>query len=283
MQTITLNDGNKIPVVGFGVYQIPNNGPAYEATLTALKAGYRHIDTAAAYFNEKDVGRAVRDSKIPREEIFVTSKLWLQDYGYEQAKKGIARSLRKLDIDYIDLYLIHQPYGDVPGAWKAMEEAKAEGKLRSIGVSNMTPKIWNEFVPQFSTKPVVNQVEFNPFFQQKVIREIMAKYDVKLEAWYPLGHGDQKLLTHPLIGELAQKYNKNPGQIILRFEVQEGVITLPKSTNPERIKGNLELFDFKLTEGEMGSLRALDTGKGVHDPDMPGVAENLLNTYKIED
>ena len=235
MQTITLKDGNKIPVVGFGVYQIPNNGPAYEATLTALKAGYRHIDTAAAYFNEEDVGRAVRDSKIPREEIFVTSKLWLQDYGYEQAKKGIARSLRKLDIGYIDLYLSHQPYGDVPGAWKAMEEAKAEGKLRSIGVSNMTPKIWNEFVPQFSTKPVVNQVEFNPFFQQKVIREIMAKDDVKLEAWYPLGHGDQKLLTHPLIGELAQKYNKNPGQVILRFEVQEGVITLPKSTNSERI------------------------------------------------
>ena len=283
MQTITLKDGNKIPVVGFGVYQIPNNGPAYEATLTTLKAGYRHIDTAAAYFNEEDVGRAVRDSKIPREEIFVTSKLWLQDYGYEQAKKGIARSLRKLDIGYIDLYLIHQPYGDVPGAWKAMEEAKAEGKLRSIGVSNMTPKIWNEFVPQFSTKPVVNQVEFNPFFQQKVIREIMAKDDVKLEAWYPLGHGDQKLLTHPLIGELAQKYNKNPGQVILRFEVQEGVITLPKSTNSERIKGNLELFDFELTEGEMDSLRALDTGKGAHDPDAPGVAESLLNAYKIED
>ena len=178
---------------------------------------------------------------------------------------------------------IHQQYGDVPGAWKAMEEAKAEGKLRSIGVSNMTPKIWNEFVPQFSTKPVVNQVEFNPFFQQKVIREIMAKDDVKLEAWYPLGHGDQKLLTHPLIGELAQKYNKNPGQVILRFEVQEGVITLPKSTNSERIKGNLELFDFELTEGEMDSLRALDTGKGAHDPDAPGVAESLLNAYKIED
>ena len=147
----------------------------------------------------------------------------------------------------------------------------------------MTPNIWNEFVPQFSTKPVVNQVEFNPFFQQKVIREIMAKDDVKLEAWYPLGHGNQKLLTHPLIGELAQKYNKNPGQIILRFEVQEGVITLSKSTNPERIKGNLKLFDFELTEGEMDSLRALDTGKGAHDPDAPGVAESLLNAYKIED
>lgn len=283
MQMVTLNDGNKIPVVGFGVYQIPNDGPTYEATLAALEAGYRHIDTAAAYFNEEDVGRAVRDSGIPREEIFVTSKLWLQDYGYEQAKKGIARSLRKLDIGYIDLYLIHQPYGDVPGAWKAMEEAKVEGKLRSIGVSNMTPKIWNQFVPQFTTKPAVNQLEFNPFFQQNAIREIMEKDNVKLEAWYPLGHGDETLLSHPLIGELAEKYGKNPGQIILRFEVQEGVITLPKSTNPERIKSNLELFDFELTESEMDSMRALDTGKGAHDPDAPGVAEVLLNAYKIED
>lgn len=283
MNMITLNDGNKIPVVGFGVYQIENNGPTYGAVLTALKAGYRHIDTAAAYFNEEDVGRAVRDSGIPREEIFVTSKLWLQDYGYEQAKKGIARSLRKLDIGYIDLYLIHQPYGDVPGAWKAMEEAKAEGKLRSIGVSNMTPKIWNRFVPQFATKPAVNQVEFNPFYQQKAIREIMAKDNVKLEAWYPLGHGDEKLLSHPVIGGLAEKYGKTPGQIILRFEVQEGVIILPKSVNPERIKGNLELFDFELTKDEMASLRALDTGKGAHDPDAPGVAESLLAAYKIED
>lgn len=283
MNMITLNDGNKIPAVGFGVFQILNGGPAYEAVRAALKAGYRHIDTAAAYFNEEDVGRAVRDSGIPREEIFVTSKLWLQDYGYEKAKKGIARSLRKLDIGYIDLYLIHQPYGDVPGAWKAMEEAKAEGKLRSIGVSNMTPKIWNEFVPQFATKPAVNQVEFNPFFQQKAIREIMAKDDVKLEAWYPLGHGDAKLLDHPAVAALAEKYGKNAGQIILRFEVQEGIITLPKSVNPERIKGNLEIFDFELSESDMESLRALDTGKGAHDPDAPGVAESLLAAYKIED
>ena len=221
---VSLNDGNRIPAVGFGVYQIPNDGPAYEAALAALKAGYRHIDTAAAYFNEEDVGRAVRDSGIPREEIFVTSKLWLQDYGYEAAKKGIARSLRKLDSGYIDLYLIHQPYGDVPGAWKAMEEAKAEGKLRSIGVSNMTPKIWKQFVPQFATKPSVNQLEFHPFFQQKEMREILAGDDVKLEAWYPLGHGDEKLLNHPEIVALAEKYHKNAGQVILRFELQEGAV-----------------------------------------------------------
>lgn len=283
MNMITLNDRNQIPTLGFGVYQIPDNGPAYEAVMAALKAGYRHIDTAAAYFNESDVGRAVRDSGIPREEIFVTSKLWLQDYGYEAAKRGIARSLRKLDIGYIDLYLIHQPYGDVPGAWKAMEEAKAEGKIRSIGVSNMTPNIWNEFVPQFATKPAVNQVEFNLFYQQKAIREIMAKDDVKLEAWYPLGHGDETLLSNPVFGRLAEKYGKNPGQIILRFEVQEGVITLPKSSNPERIAGNLNIFDFELSEAEMEEIRSMDRGKGAHDPDAPGVAENLLKAYKIED
>lgn len=154
--TIKLNDGNEIPAIGFGVFMIENDGPTYDAVKEALKAGYRHIDTAAAYFNESDVGKAVRDSDIPREDIFVTSKLWLQDYGYEGAKHGIERSLKNLGLDYIDLYLLHQPYGDVEGAWKALEEAKAEGKIKSIGISNMTPKLYNEFVPKFNIKPAVN-------------------------------------------------------------------------------------------------------------------------------
>ncbi len=283
MDYITLNDGNRIPSIGFGVFLIPNNGPTYEAVSQALKAGYRHIDSAAAYFNEEDVGRAVRDSGIPREEIFLTSKLWLQDYGYEGAKHGIERSLRKLDIGYIDLYLVHQPYGDVVGAWRAMEEAKAEGKIRSIGVSNMSPVLWNKFIPHFKTKPAVNQVEFNPLFQQKEIRKLMAETGTKLEAWYPLGHGNAGLLCHPVITGLAQKYGKNSGQIILRFEVQEGVITLPKSTNPERIRTNLEIFDFALTEEEMNRMRSLDTGKGSHNPDAPGVEERLRGAFVIED
>ena len=283
MEYIVLNDGKKIPAIGFGVFTIPNDGPTYEAVTQALKAGYRHIDTAAAYFNEEDVGRAVRDSGIPRDEIFITSKLWLQDHGYEAAKKGIARSLRKLDLGYIDLYLVHQPYGDVAGAWKAMEEAKAEGTLRSIGVSNMSPVLWKKFVPDFATKPAVNQVEFNPLFQQKEIRALMAETDTKLEAWYPLGHGNAGLLGNPVITKLAEKYGKNAGQIILRFEVQEGVITLPKSTNPERIRTNLDVFDFELTEEEMNEMRALDTGKGSHDPDAPGVEEMLRGAFVIED
>ena len=165
MEFVTLNDGIKIPSIGFGVFMIPADGSTYKAVREALDAGYRHIDTATAYFNEEEVGKAVRESGIPREEIFVTSKLWLSQYGYEGAKKGIERSLTKLGLDYIDLYLLHQPYGDVAGAWKALEEAKAEGKIRSIGVSNMTPKLWNKFVPQFATLPSVNQIECNPFSQ----------------------------------------------------------------------------------------------------------------------
>ncbi|WP_124100106.1 aldo/keto reductase [Ruminococcus sp. Marseille-P6503] len=283
MEMIKLNDGVEIPAIGFGVYMIPNDGSAYKAVREALDAGYRHIDTAAAYFNEEEVGKAVRDSGIPREEIFVTSKLWLSHYGYERGKVGIESSLKKLGLDYIDLYLIHQPYGDVPGAWKAMEEAKAEGRIRSIGVSNMTPKIWNSFVPQFATKPSVNQIEFNPFTQQKEIRRLMAEYDVKAEAWYPMGHGNAELLNNPVIARLAEKYGKNAGQICIRFEVQEGVIALPKSANPERIRTNADVFDFELTEEEMEELYALDTGKSSHDPDAEGVGEMLLNAFVVED
>lgn len=283
METSTLNDGVVIPSVGFGVFMIPVGDETYNAVRTALSLGYRHIDTAAAYFNEADVGRAIRDSGIPREEIFVTSKLWLQDYGYEPAKKGIETSLKNLGLGYIDLYLIHQPYGDVPGTWKAMEEAKKEGKIRSIGVSNMTLKILNSFVRQFDTMPSVNQVECNPLYQQKEIRKLMAEHDVRLEAWYPLGHGDKALLENPVITALAEKYGKNPGQIILRFENQEGFIVLPKSTHEKRIKGNIDILDFKLTDEEMKSMEALDTGKGHHDPDAPGVAEMLLANFKVHD
>ena len=186
-------------------------------------------------------------------------------------------------MDYVDLYLLHQPYGDVAGAWRALEEAKAAGKVRSIGVSNMTPKIWKEFVPQFKTLPAVNQVECNPFFQQRELRELLAGDGVKIEAYQPLGHGDRSLLTHPVIARLAEKYGKSAGQVILRFEVQDGLIVLPKSTNPERIAGNLDIFGFELTGAEMEELRALDTGRGHHDPEAPGVAEMLLQNYKIHD
>ncbi len=283
MENILLNDGNSIPAVGFGVFLIPNDGSTYKAVSSALSLGYRHIDTAAAYFNEEEVGKAVRDSGIPREEIFVTSKLWLQDYGYEPAKAGIETSLRKLGLDYMDLYLLHQPYGDVAGAWKALEEAKKEGKIRSIGVSNMTPNLWKKIVPQFDTIPAVNQVEYNPTFQQRELRKLLAKDRVVLEAWFPLGHGNKGLLENPLVTSLAAKYGKNAGQIILRFEVQEGVVVLPKSTNPGRIAGNIDIFNFSLTEEEIQRLRGLDTGKGTHNPETPGMGELLLSQYRVHD
>ena len=283
MENILLNDGNSIPAVGFGVFLIPNDGSTYKAVSSALSLGYRHIDTAAAYFNEEEVGKAVRDSGIPREEIFVTSKLWLQDYGYEPAKAGIETSLRKLGLDYMDLYLLHQPYGDVAGAWKALEEAKKEGKIRSIGVSNMTPNLWKKIVPQFDTIPAVNQVEYNPTFQQRELRKLLAKDRVVLEAWFPLGHGNKGLLENPLVTSLAAKYGKNAGQIILRFEVQEGVVVLPKSTNPGRIAGNIDIFNFSLTEEEIQRLRGLDTGKGTHNPETPGMGELLLSQYRAHD
>ena len=279
--TISLNDGNEIPVIGFGTFQIPNDGSTYRAGTDALKVGYRHIDTAVAYFNEAEVGRAIKDSGIPRDQLWVTSKLWLQDFGFETATKAIETSLTKLGLDYMDLYLIHQPYGDVPGAWRAMEAAKQAGKIRSIGVSNMTPKIWQSFVPQFATKPSVNQVEFNPYFQQRPLRELLAADDVKLEAWAPLGQGNQSLLNEPVITKLAEKYGKDAGQIILRFENQSGIIVFPKSVHPARIKSNLEIFDFELTATEMTAIEQLDTDHGQHNPDAAGVQDLLLSAFDV--
>ena len=282
MDYIQLNDGNKIPAIGFGVFMIPNDGPTYEAVLEALKAGYRHIDTAAAYMNEQDVGRAIRDSGISREEVWVTTKLWPQDYAAADAPAGIDLSLKNLGLDYIDLMLLHQPYGPVDEAWAALEEAKAAGKIRSIGVSNMNVNIWNKWVPGFKTLPAVNQVECNPFFQQRELRAVLDPLGVVLECWYPLGHGNAELLTNPTVTSLADKYGKNAGQIVLRFETQDGLVTLPKSSNPVRIASNLDVFDFELTDAEMESMRALDTGKGTHDPEDP-VNEECLLAFRVHE
>lgn len=282
MTTFKLNNGHEIPAVGFGVFQIPNNGPTYEATLAALKAGYRHIDTAAGYMNESDVGKAVQDSGIPREEIFITSKLWLQDHGYENAKIGLQNSLNALGVDYIDLYLIHQPYGDVAGSWKALEEAVEEGKIKSIGLSNNTVKFLTENLKNCKILPAVNQVECNPYFQQVELRRLMDKYNIRLEAWFPLGHGNKELLTDPILVALANKYGKDTGQIILRWHYQEGFISLPKSTNPVHIQGNINIFDFELTEEEMNVIRALDKNMRTHNPE-DKANETRLMGLKIHD
>ena len=283
MEYIKLNDGNEIPALGFGTFLIPADGSTAKAVKTALDLGIRHIDTAVAYFNEQEVGQAIAESDVEREDIWITSKMWLQDFAYEDAKKSIDLSLEKLGTDYMDLYLIHQPYGKVNEAWKAMEEAKEEGKIRSIGVSNMTPAIWNRWVPDFETIPSVNQVEYNPYFQQKELSELMKPQGVKLQAWGPLGQGNADLLNDPVILEIAEKYGKNAGQVILRFENQEEVIVFPKSTKVERIKSNMEIFDFELTSSEMDKIRELDTGKGSHDPDAEGVGEWLLSAYDVHE
>ena len=281
MEYIKLNDGLEIPAIGFGTFQIPADGTTYETVKTAIDLGIRHIDTAVAYFNEQEVGQAVKDSEVNSEEIWITSKLWLQDYEYEDAKKAIDLSLEKLKTDYMDLYLLHQPYGKVDEAWRALEEAKDEGKIRSIGVSNMTPKLWNKWVGDFDSLPSVNQVEFNPYFQQNELKEILNPLDVKIQAWGPLGSGNVDLLNDSVICDIAEKYGKNAGQVILRFENQEGIIVFPKSIKPERIKSNMEIFDFKLTDSEMDEIRSLDTGKGSHDPDAPGVGEMLINAFDV--
>lgn len=283
VETFKLNDGTNIPAIGFGTFQIPADGSTYQAVSDALKLGYRHIDTAVAYFNEQEVGKAIKDSGIPRDEIWVTSKLWLQDYAYEDAKKAIDLSLKKLGLDYIDLYLIHQPYGKVDEAWRAMVEAKEAGKIRSIGISNVTPNIWNKWENIFTENvPSVNQVEFNPYFQQKELRKIMAEHKISLEAWAPLGQGNHDLFKEPVLVEMAKKYGKDVGQVILRFEHQEGVIVFPKSVHEARIKSNKDIFDFELTSYEMDAIRALDKGKGMHDPDAPGV-EEMLSQYDVHE
>ena len=283
MKTVTLNDGTRIPAIGFGTFLIPADGTTYRAVREALAVGYRHIDTAMVYYNEEEVGRAIRDSGIPRNEVFLTSKLWITHFGYERAKRGIERSLRLLGVDYIDLYLIHQPYGDIAGAWKALEEAKAEGKLRSIGVSNFTVNIWNEFAPCFNVTPSVNQIECHPFAQQRKIRDYLTPKGVLTECWGPLGQGNPALLNDETIVAIARKYGKDVGQVILRFEVQDGMVVLPKSVHPERIRSNLQIFDFALTEDEMNAIRALDRNAIKRDPETPGVKEHLLAKYPIED
>ncbi len=280
MNTFKLNDNTTIPSIGFGVFMIPNNGETEKAVSTALKEGYRLIDTAAAYQNESDVGKAVRNSGIPREEIYITSKLWLQDFGYEAAKKAIDTSLKNLGLDYMDLYLLHQPYGDTAGAWKALEEAARAGKIKSIGISNHTIKFMKKLIPQMEIMPVVNQMECNPFFQQKELREYLKQYGIRMEAWYPLGHANKKLLTEKRLVQIGEKYGKSVAQVILRWHLQEGIIALPKATSLEHIRDNFNIFDFALDDEDMSIIRSMDTGKGTHNPDNMANAVTL-GMYKI--
>ncbi len=257
---VTLNDGNKIPQFGLGVYMIPGDENTQAACMEAFRAGYRHIDTAHAYQNERGVGEAVKESGIPREEIWITTKLWTSEYGEGKTAAAIDKMLSRLDTGYIDLLLLHQQFDNYIGAWKDMEKAVAAGKVKSIGISNFESERLEELIAAATIKPSVLQVECHPYYQQNELKKRISSYGTVIESWYPIGHGDKGLLNEPVFTELAEKYGKNNVQIILRWHIQEGTIVFPKSTNPKHIQENIDIFDFELTAEEMERIRALDKG-----------------------
>ena len=265
MEYTTLNNGLQMPLEGFGVFQVRDKEECKQSVLEAIKAGYRLIDTAASYTNEDAVGEAVREAIregiCTREELFITSKMWVQDMkDYDSAKKAIDASLKKSDLEYLDLYLLHQAMGDYFSAWRAMEDAYKEGKLKAIGVSNFYPNILTNFCEIVKVKPVVNQVELHPYYTQEKALETMKYYNVVPEAWAPLGGGRYNPFEDEMLKGIAAKYNKSVGQVILRWNVQRGVVVIPKSTHVERIKENIDIFDFELNEEEMKQISSLDMG-----------------------
>jgi 2,5-diketo-D-gluconate reductase A len=258
MEYVTLSNGVKMPILGYGVYQVTKD-ECKECVLNTLKAGYRSIDTAQSYFNEEETGAALKESGIPREEIFLTTKVWIEHYGYENAKASVLESMRKLQVEYIDLVLLHQPFGDAYGAWRALEDLYDEGKIRAIGISNFYVDRMVEFTNFNRIKPMVNQMETHIFNQQVQLKEYAEKYDIRLEAWAPFGEGRGGTFDNPVIAEIAAKYGKTTAQVMLRWHIQRGVIVIPKSTHFERMVENFNVFDFALTDEDMAKIAALDT------------------------
>ena len=257
MNYVTLSNGVKMPQLGYGVYQVSKE-ECERCVLDALKVGYRHIDTAQSYFNEEEVGRAIAKSGIPREEIFLTTKVWIEHYGYEQTKKSIFESMQKLKVDYIDLVLLHQPFGDYYGAWRALEDMYAEGKIKAIGISNFYPDRMIDLASFCRIKPMVNQVETHPHNQQIEAQKWMEKYGIQIEAWAPFGEGRGGLFANETIAKIAAKYNKTVAQVILRWELQRGIVVIPKSVHIERMEQNFNVFDFELTDEDMQVMASLD-------------------------
>ena len=261
IQTVKLNNGVEMPLEGFGVFQVPDHAVCEQAVLDAIASGYRLIDTAAAYMNEEAVGKAVAKCGVPRGELFITTKLWVQDASYEGAKAAIDTSLRKLGLDYLDLYLIHQPMGDYIGAYRAMEEAYKAGKLRAIGVCNCYPQILADICETVDVIPAVNQVELHPFFQQENALALMKQYGVQPEAWGPFAEGNHGIFTHPVLTGIGSKYGKSAAQVALRWNVQRGVVVIPKSVHKDRMEQNLDIWDFTLSDEDMAEIAAMDIGR----------------------
>lgn len=272
MQTVTLNNGVEMPILGFGVFQIADQAECERAVSDALAAGYRAIDTAASYGNEEAVGRAIAASGIPREDLFVTTKLWIQGAGDGKTRAAFERSLTRLGLDHVDLYLIHQPYGDVYGAWRDMQQILTDKLSRAIGVSNFHPDRLVDLIMHNEVVPAVDQVETHPFHQRIADQALMAAEGVQIESWGPFAEGKNGLFTNPTLAAIGEAHGKSVGQVVLRWLTQRGVVVIPKTVRPERMAENLEVFDFELTDAEMASIATLDTGASQffdhRDPEM---------------
>lgn len=283
MEFLTLSNGVKMPQEGFGVFQIPDHKEAKRCVLDALDTGYRLIDTAAAYMNENAVGEAVRESGVKREDVFVTSKVWVQDMNYEGAEKAIDASLSKLGFDYLDLMLLHQPMGDYYGAWRALEEAYKAGKLRAIGMANCYPQVIADMCLTVDIKPMVNQVEIHPFFQQQLNIDTMKEFGVVPQAWGPFAEGNHNIFNHPVLSEIGKKYGKSAAQAALRWNIQRGVSVIPKSTHKERMEQNISVWDFELSQEDMEQITKLDIGHSeIVDHYSPEFVK-MLHSLKIHD
>ena len=260
METIALNNGITMPLEGFGVFQVPDPEQCEQAVIGAIESGYRLIDTAAAYMNEDAVGAAIKKCGVPRTNLFITTKLWVQDASYEGAKKAFDISMRKLGLEYLDLYLIHQPMGDYMGAWRAMEELYKEGVIRAIGVCNFYPHVLTDFCETVEILPSVNQVELHPFFQQEDALAVMKEYEIVPEAWGPFAEGKHGIFTHPVLTAIGEKYGKTAAQVALRWNVQRGVVVIPKSVHKNRMEQNMDIWDFTLSNEDIAEIAKLDIG-----------------------
>lgn len=283
MELVTLRNGVTMPLEGFGVFQVPDAAVCQQAVSEALETGYRLIDTAAAYFNEEAVGAALKNCGIPREELFITTKLWIQDAGYESAKAAFQTSLDKLGLEYLDLYLIHQPMNDYYGAWRVMEELYEEGKIRALGVCNFYPDRLTDLCLNARIAPMANQAELHPFFAQGAALENMRELGVQPEAWGPLAEGKHGIFTHPVLVEIGQKHGKTAAQVALRWNAQRGVVVIPKSTHKERMEENLDIWDFSLTEEDRNAIAALDLGHSEIIDHSAAQTAKFLNGWKIHD
>lgn len=280
MEYVTLNNGVKMPKIGLGVMQMTDPVASENAIVTALEMGYPMIDTAAAYGNEAIVGRAIKRANVNREDIFVTSKLWISDMSYEGAKRGLEKSLENLQLDYIDLYVLHQPIGDLYGAWRYLTEAYKEGKIRAIGVDNFTQAKLVEFIKFNDVKPAVNLIQANPYHQRQDDLQAMVKRDVQMIAWQPFAGGDGNLFEDAVLKAIADKYHKTVGQVILRWLIQRDIVVIPKSSSPERQAENLAIFDFSLSQEDMETIKKLDQGGGFALPENADQFERLLNMWE---